>query len=760
MPSRVLAPARLLLSGLAMTLLCLALLAAALTPAQAAAPAQTEPLLLRIGVSTDGIVRITPADIAAAGIDPALLDPRTFALSSQDQPAALHLTGSEDGRFDGADALFFFGQRLRGDEMTTKYSDENVYWLRSGGDPGPRIPQRAVTPQGDLPPAPHFAASVQAEENMHWYTQHTILPPTRDTWFWAEFFPTPTRPEQRDFTGQAPHPAPDQDATLWIDQNARALNTHITEISLNHSLLLTTTWDLKTRNWASVAVPAGLLASGVNTVTVRALAAAGVRKDWVYFNFWRLDYRRLFRAWQGQIDFRTETAGLQAFAITDWAGTDIFAWEISDPLAPRRLTGAAIDAAPGGFRLLMHLNAGEGEHFWLQEASAIGPPASLRRHTAPDLQNRASGADVIIITAAALQPAAERLAEWQRSQGHTPLVLDFLDVVDAFNAGIYHPQAVPALLAWAQAHWPEPKPAYLILFGDGHWNFKGYNPALYPPEPNHIPPYLAWVDPWQGEVPADNLYADLDGDRRPDLAIGRIPALTLAEAETMVDKISGYDSSARLAPWQRRAVFVADNADAAGDFPLVSDAVIAQHLPADLTPERIYLGGSAPDAAAARAAIAAAFDAGAFMLQYTGHGSVQNWAHESIWTAADVAGLQNAGRLPLIMTFNCLDGYFAFPGQPGMAESVTRQQAGGAIAAISPTGLGTTGFQHEFRLLLMDALFAADVADVGEALLLAKQRFFDRYGANYLVETMTLFGDPTLRLPRGQSWAYLPLFHR
>ena len=46
-------------------------------------------------------------------------------------------------------------------------------------------------------------------------------------------------------------------------------------------------------------LPAGLLVSGVNKVEVGARIMPGNYADWVYANYWEVDYRRLFRAWQG-----------------------------------------------------------------------------------------------------------------------------------------------------------------------------------------------------------------------------------------------------------------------------------------------------------------------------------------------------------------------------------------------------------------------------------------------------------------------------
>ena len=169
--------------------------------------------------------------------------------------------------------------------------------------------------------------------------------------------------------------------------------------------------------------------------------------------------------------------------------------------------------------------------------------------------------------------------------------------------------------------------------------------------------------------------------------MGRIPANTLAEANTIVSKIVGYDETGRVQPWQRQAVFVADRTDPmAGDFAALSDAVIAGNLPADVTAQRIYLGSTVGNAAAARTAIANAINGGALMVQYTGHGDTQQWAKETIWQVADVPLLTNATRLPVIMSFNCLDGYFSYPASTyqSLAETMLRSSAGGSVAASRP----------------------------------------------------------------------------
>ena len=136
-----------------------------------------------------------------------------------------------------------------------------------------------------------------------------------------------------------------------------------------------------------------------------------------------------------------------------------------------------------------------------------------------------------------------------------------------------------------------------------------------------------------------------------------------------------------------------------------------------------------------------------WMIQYTGHGSPGTWAHELIWQTGDVAGLSNGSRLPIVMSFNCLDGYFAVPRIDSLAEAMQRKLGGGAVALISPSGLGRTTDQQRFRKVLMNVMFAQGVREIGAALTVTKRQYTQMYGPDYMISTMMLYGDPAMRLP-------------
>ena len=693
------------------------------------------------------------------------------------QPVAIRVTGEADGRFDGADLLTFFGQKFRGTEFQEKYTDERVYWLDIGGTAGPRIADVDATPHGDLTPPQDVAATVHAELDAIIYRLYTtsLVNVTQDTWFWEELQPTPLEPVTATVGYTVPDPAPGAAATFRLRQFAKYSNSnaqpeHRTVVTLNDASLLDQTWTGQWVHELTATVPAGRLVSGHNSLEVSSRVMPGNYTDDLLVNYWEVDYRRLFRAWQDQFDFRAEEAGLHEYAVDGWTSKQVTIWDISDPTQPRWLTltngmvhkiylplisstSTASTAQTAVHRVRFRTDDAVGSRYWLQEEAAFQHPTSLRVQNPTGLLDQARGADTVIVTPPDFLPAAQRLATWHEAHGRRAVIAELQDVYDEFNAGIrIAPEAIPNMLRWATSHWPGPAPAYLTLIGDGHWNMKGLNPALYGAAPDYIPPYLAFVDLWLGEVPVDMRYGDLDGDGLPEVAVGRLTANSLAEANVVVGKIVSYDETFRAADWQRRALFVADNADGAGNFPELSNEIIANYLPSDLTVKQAYLPGSpSPEQIlATRKVISDTIQSGVWLVQYTGHGAVQYWAGESLLPVQDIAGFKNGDKLPISMTFLCLDGYFAYPPQSNkqsIAELMQRQQGGGWVAAIAPSGEGVTPDQQAFRKILMTVMFKENVREIGKALDEAKRDYAGQNGARYLIETMTLFGDPAMRLP-------------
>ncbi len=711
---------------------------------------------LRIGVTQDGIVRITPSDLESAGIKPVSIDPRTFSLTSQGIPIAIFVAGEEDGRFDKRDYIEFFGQKYHSTIQNEKYTDENVYWLTIGAEPGPRIPEINAAPSFKLSSPTDFATTIHAEQNNYWFTQQREREYSLDTWFWdilrmnsKQLVITGTYPST------IPYPAASQPAKLIVEEYSQSPVEHRTIVELNGTKLLDEIWSGTRLNIFTATVPADLITHGVNTVTIGAMLKPKNKIDKVFVNHWDMHYRRRFVAWKGQIDFRTESPGPHEYLVKGWTETRVEILDISNPYAPRRLTHSA--AIPGRAKaILFRVKDSPGDRFWLQEEEAIHGPDSIELSPQQtELRQPVHGAEVIIVTAPELEAAAQRLSEWHQKRGYSSRIVFFQDLVDEFNDGIYHPRAIVKFMKWAIENWPEPKPHYLTLFGDGHWNFKGFAPDKYQPEPIIVPPFLAWEDPWQGEVPDDNRYADLNEDGDPELAVGRIPVNNLDEANAVVDKLVTYDENVRNHYWQRRAAFVADYDPPAGDFARLSEEIITNYLPGDLIPQRIYRNITHPEAEDVRDGITRAINRGVWMVQYAGHGSPTTWMKGEGWSLKDIVNLRNAGKYPFVSTFNCLDGYFAYPGTPGIAEFMLRQKDAGSIAAISPTGLGITFIQSQFRAILMEVIFDENVRTLGEALLITKRRFYEEYGKHYLIETMTLFGDPTLQLPESATRHFL-----
>ncbi len=91
-------------------------------------------------------------------------------------------------------------------------------------------------------------------------------------------------------------------------------------------------------------------------------------------------------------------------------------------------------------------------------------------------------------------------------------------------------------------------------------------------------------------------------------------------------------------------------------------------------------------------------------MSYVGHGGAAVWATENVLNSWDAASLLAQSRQPLMLTLNCLNGYFVAPNYESLSESLLKVEGRGTIAAFSPSGLSLDGPAHQYHRALMAEL--------------------------------------------------------
>jgi hypothetical protein len=713
----------------------------ALSPQFDALPIETQ-AGYKVLVDEDGVYELGYDDLLAAGVDVGSLDPRTLKLHNQGEEVAIYVAGEEDGSFDAGDHILFYGQ-----EVVSKYTDVNVYWLTWGGVGGRRMGQIDGTPTGSASVSPDFQTSQHLEEN-HSYFSNYPSGPDGDHWYWNYIYTTGS-PASNSYVVTLPHvaTAPFSATVRGLLKGYEAIPQHHTQVYLNGNLIDEALWASTAEYAFEVSVPHTCLVDGANTIVLTG--GISNTKDIILINWFEIDYRAAFTAEGTQLFFGSDRAGTFEYRVGGFATNALDVFDITDASSPTRIVGATVEGS-GTYTLTFQHTITEAHSYLAIAPTQWLTPAGIELDAASDLRSTANGADYIIITHGDFYTAMLSLADYRTGQGLRTMVVDVQDVYDEFSYGVFDPKAIRDFLDYAYNNWVAPTPTYVLLAGDGNYDFKDNKGSG---EPNYIPPYLASTDHWIGEVAADNRYVCVSGDDVfPDMHLGRLPVKTSAEAANVVAKIINYEQNPADGSWNRSLLFVTDNPDSAGDFYAYSDAVADNYVPVQYATQKIYYGLTHSSSSEAKTAITNAINEGQLIVNYVGHASTKSWASEGLFGVSRVSTLSNAGRLPFMAAMACLDGYYIHPSPAGQdysatAETVVRASGTGAIASWSATGLGLASAHDYLNKGLFEAIFFDDVIELGPATTQGKLYLYSRTsGYRDQIDEYTLFGDPALRL--------------
>ena len=502
---------------------------------------------------------------------------------------------------------------------------------------------------------------------------------------------------------------------------------HLAEFSFNGTVVGSIAFDDQETAEAELTVPAALVSDGENALTVN-----GVLQPGHSHSFFVVDWI--------EASFDRELAPLAIAASFRANGADsVSAAAFEEPLA------LALDEA-GNPTWIADDNGGLPSKAWAVSA-ADDRFAVIETSTVPMLDpepaaaaawflSRTNRIDYLVIASRALAPAAQELADYRASQGLRVGVAVFEDVCDLMAGGVRTPEAIPELLSYAAATWARP-PQMVVLAGNGHYDYLGVNTS----EPNHLPPML--VQTPSGVCASDALLADAGGDDLPDVAIGRLPALTPADLAAMIGKIKAYEAEFG-AEWQNQLVLVSDQADSAGNFR-AANARLAQWATGPYSvAERIELDAQALPTA--RAKLMNRFKTGAGFIHYTGHGGLHNLSAKNLLTETDVGAMTNAARPPITVALSCLAGRYEVPTTSSLGEVLLRRAQGGAVAVLGPSGLSRNEPATELGEAFYRAILQEGTGRLGLAFLQARRSTPSTLFTGETLDVYNLLGDPALRL--------------
>jgi len=405
------------------------------------------------------------------------------------------------------------------------------------------------------------------------------------------------------------------------------------------------------------------------------------------------------------------------------------------------------------------------EYVAVETGSAIAKPTIESSVSNQNLHGQI-GVDMVIVAPTEFLSYAKRLADAHTAHdGMNVLVVTPEQVYNEFSSGTPDATAIRRMmkLYYDRGLTDAELPDYLLLFGDGVYDNRLVTSMFSnnTSKTNKILTYQS-VESSDGHYSyvTDDYFGFLDDSEgsslssaKLDIGIGRFTVSSAKEAEIAVNKAISYMYNSKMGPWKNRLLFLADNGDSylhVGQADALANMVGWAHP--EFMINKIYIdtytkvtGASGVTVPDANTKFAELLNAGLLMLNYTGHGSTNQWADEKLLLNADIANMNNK-CLPLWVTATCDFSRFDAAETSG-GELVFLKENGGGIALFSTTRIVYSSNNYTINKCFLDNIFAKNNGvryTLGDIMNLAKRSDLLNGDSNKL--SFMLIGDPALKL--------------
>ncbi len=445
--------------------------------------------------------------------------------------------------------------------------------------------------------------------------------------------------------------------------------------------------------------------------------------------------------------------------------TRVKVWDVTDPVQPYPLAGN-LDGNVFSFKAPTDTL----RKFVVFNGSSFKPVTTVGKIANQDLHAN-SEVDMIIVSHRDFLSEAERLADYRRqNSGLTVRVVTPEQIYNEFSSGAQDPTAIRDYMKMISEKSNAVYPKYLLLFGRASYDYRAVNengPKVF------VPNFQVDTHIREGNYRANDDYFGILGDGSGeggngllDVAVGRFPVTTLAQAKTAVDKTIRYSAKhnlvtdansgkiSNLADWRNVITFVADDENGIHHISTADQSAEKVALNnKSINIEKIYLdayqrishaGGSRyPEV---NIAINNRMERGTLVMAYTGHGGGNGWAQERVLEISDINAWANTYNQTIMVTLTCeftwYDGTAISPG-----EMVFHNPRGGAAGLITTSRISYTNSATNYLPKLFEIMFERDANNqyrtLGELNRVTKNL---SGGAIDHFNMIIVLGDPSMEL--------------
>ncbi|MDD5569721.1 MAG: type IX secretion system sortase PorU [Bacteroidales bacterium] len=743
----------------------------------------------KIGTYYNGIYKITYDELAKLGIEVASIDPRNIRIygnggrmlpeaNSYSRPDdlaenAIFVSGESDGKFDAGDYILFYGQspnkwsydKSSGyfNHSNNIYSNEVYYFLTTDLGAGKRVSVQTSNTSAPTNTVTTFNDFLYHEKDS------LNLWKSGKQWF-GEYF------EQINsylFSFSFPNIDANSNIKVYTKVAGKTFSGNtVFEVNANGNTDVITTGICSDSEAAKEGFSEIFFKPSSSIIYVNIAMTSSGTTGWL--DYIEINTRRNLMMSGNQLSFR-DALSAGAGNISEFhlsaSNPNLIVWDITNPLEPKAQE-TTYNSGALTFRVandsLKEFISFDGTFYYM--ASFYGSVPNQNLHSLSKI-------DLVIVAPQLFIGEANRLADFRRSNDNFSVAtVTTQQIYNEFSSGSQDVSAIRDFvkMLYDKALSPEELPKYLLLFGDGSYDYK----SRLKNNTNYVPAYEAASSLiTTTSYVSDDFYALMDDSEGMDaygyidVGVGRFPVTSSDEAKNAVDKTirysvkynelqtAGTDCSSsngisNYAEWRNILCFVADDDD--DNIHLTQTELMAKYVDTaykNFNIEKIYFDSYKQESTPGGQrypevtnAINQRVEKGALILNYVGHGGPIGLSHERVVEISDVNSWKNFYNMPVFITATCEFSYYDNPDQVSAGEFVFLNPAGGGVALFTTTRLAYSQSNYVLNMNFYRNVFAkmndGRYPRLGDAVRLAK----GLSGISINNKVFTILGDPSLEL--------------